>query len=1558
MLRPILLPVFLFLTCFNLSAQQTCGADEVYRKMMQDPDYRLKYDQFKTVTRNAVVGRRNVRIQSNSTVYSIPIVFHIMHKGEPLGSGVNLTDETIVAVVKGMNERYRKIPGSIGDGHSVDMQFQFVLAVQDPDGNCTNGINRVDMSSYQDYMDYGTAGPLSVPLGMEDADVRALSSWDSHYYCNVWIVSDIYGYAGYAFYPDQHGNPWDGVMIKSDVVGDAASPALTHELGHYIGLRHVFEGGDTENCPVNNDCAIDGDGVCDTPPQLLSAPCEPTPNSCAPGEILEAVNYMGYSCMNEFTEGQKELARNAFEIYRSSLLEENGNLALVPVGTPAPDFTLVTVPGACMIAGDKIQLFDHTLCIPNTLVNSWEGSGVAFSWIMTNNDGATLTSTDQNPAFAIPAEGSYDVTLTVTSSLGTNSVTQQDFVIAGPAPAPDFTLATSTCMVAGAEIQLLNSTPCLPNINVSFDWTITDNHGVTLTSTDQNPAFTIPVQGSYDVTLAVTTSIGTNSVTKQDFVIASAGPAPDFTLTIAPGTSLTAGSEIQLINGTPCLPNTNVSFNWTITNNHGVTRTSTDQNPAFTLPVTGNYDVTLAITTPQGTNSITKQDFIVVGEIPQAPSCVAQTADPVDYQYRGDDIGIREVILNDLDHLSGTTIQDAAGGVTNANGYGDFSGSQMANLEPFTEYTISVVLSDVNPENVHVYIDFDNNGITEDDLVTFAYNIPAGSGTYALPSFASPDFPVYNTRLRMRVVDEDIYSPYPETCGVPVYGQAQDYSVIFNNSFPVANDDAATVNEDEMVVIDVADNDSDADGTLLAGSVDMDFSTPLNQGAKSTPEGAWLYVQGNRVSFKPIPDFNGTATLEYTVTDDKYIVSNPATITVTVTPVNDLPSFTKGADQFVNEGSGPQLVNGWATVLSSGPPDEALQELTFSLSNDNNALFAVQPSIDANGDLTYTSANNTSGSAIVSVVLSDNGGTANGGVNTYTTQTFTITVAEIPQAPSCVAQTADPVDYQYRGDDIGIREVILNDLDHLSGSTVEDAAGGVTNANGYGDFSGSQVANLEPFTEYTISVVLSDVTPEHVYVYIDFDNNGISEDDLVTSAHDVPAGSGMYALPSFITPGFPVYNTRLRMRVVDEDINSPYPEACGAPVYGQIEDYSVIFNNVFPVALDDAVAINEDQVIVIDVTSNDSDPDGTIPAGTVDMDFSIPLNQGTKSTPEGDWLYVQGNKVSFTPKPNFNGVATLEYTVQDNRYTTSNPATIIVTVNAVNDPPSFTKRADQIINEDSGPQLVSGWATALSTGPSDESSQELTFTVMNDNHLLFIVQPSIDANGDLTYASADNASGSATVSVVLSDNGGTANGGINTYATQTFLITVNPVNDPPVVVNYSITTMQGTPVSGNFSAGDSDPDGSINYETTPVSGPDHGMIVVHADGTFIYTPDETFAGTEVIIIEVCDDGTPSSCTPKTLTITVEPQEITGIESTELASVSVYPNPSTGTFILRVSPALRGSTIKVSDLVGKIIHESRIDYDEKSIDLSEYAKGIYLLQVERTDRRFVSRITLK
>jgi hypothetical protein len=174
------------------------------------------------------------------------------------------------------------------------------------------------------------------------------------------------------------------------------------------------------------------------------------------------------------------------------------------------------------------------------------------------------------------------------------------------------------------------------------------------------------------------------------------------------------------------------------------------------------------------------------------------------------------------------------------------------------------------------------------------------------------------------------------------------------------------------------------------------FSVTSNDAALFSAQPA--VAPNGTLSYTPVPDGNGVATVTVTAHDDGGTAnggvdtSAPQTFSITVDPVNDPPSFTAGPDQTSVSLLGAQTVPGWATNISAGPANESSQTLTFQVSNDNAALFSVQPAVAPDGTLTYTPALLAVGSATVTVRLRDSGGNSGPGLDTSPPQTFTITI--------------------------------------------------------------------------------------------------------------------------------------------------------------------------------------------------------------------------------------------------------------------------------------------------------------------------------------------------------------------------------------------------------------------------------------------------------------------------------------------------------------------------------------------------------------------------------------
>jgi VCBS repeat-containing protein len=207
-----------------------------------------------------------------------------------------------------------------------------------------------------------------------------------------------------------------------------------------------------------------------------------------------------------------------------------------------------------------------------------------------------------------------------------------------------------------------------------------------------------------------------------------------------------------------------------------------------------------------------------------------------------------------------------------------------------------------------------------------------------------------------------------------------------------------------------------------------------------------------------------------------------------------------------------------------------------------------------------------------------------------------------------------------------------------------------------------------------------------------------------------------------------------------------------------------------PVTNDDSAATDEDTALVVDapgVLANDTHAAKTTLTAFI-----------TGGPSHGSLTFNSDGSYAYTPDKDYNGPDSFTYQASDGKGG-EDTATVAIKVNAVNDAPSFTRGADQSVAEDSGAQSVSGWATGISAGAFE--TQNVTFSATNDNNALFSSQPQISSDGTLTYTPAPDANGSATVSVKAKDDGGTANGGVDTSAPQVFTITVTPVNDAPTI---------------------------------------------------------------------------------------------------------------------------------------------------------------------------------
>lgn len=194
----------------------------------------------------------------------------------------------------------------------------------------------------------------------------------------------------------------------------------------------------------------------------------------------------------------------------------------------------------------------------------------------------------------------------------------------------------------------------------------------------------------------------------------------------------------------------------------------------------------------------------------------------------------------------------------------------------------------------------------------------------------------------------------------------------------VANPQRVTAREDSAMAI------------VLTGS--GGDGSALTVGIATGPAHGRLGGLGADLVYAPDAGYAGDDGFTFTVSDG-LATSAPAGVAITVEPVNHAPSFVRGPNLTVVATAGPERFPGWATGISAGPPNEASQALRFVVAGDSNpGVFSQEPALSSAGDLTFAPNAASSGSTTVTLVLVDDGGTANGGVDTSPPQAFTISV--------------------------------------------------------------------------------------------------------------------------------------------------------------------------------------------------------------------------------------------------------------------------------------------------------------------------------------------------------------------------------------------------------------------------------------------------------------------------------------------------------------------------------------------------------------------------------------
>lgn len=488
-------------SAFSRSVSNICSNDMILYQSRKDPAFRIKEDKMNMDVLNVT--------DNGDTIY-LPVVVHIINPDPS-----SITDLQVIDGINSLNDAFGK-SGVYSSSLGVDTKIRFCIAKKDPDGGNTTGITRVK-SFFSNHLN----------MDIEDAKLKNLIQWDPARYINIWLITSIdaeayanfscgswyrLGVGGYATMPPG-GGPLDGIVVT------AFGALLAHEMGHYLGLYHTFEGG----C-YNNDCSLNGDRVCDTPPDgtvLPSPSCTAPYNSCSsdtlsnysngnfPADVPDQVaNFMDYgngACSIQFTQGQADRMRAIVTTLRSGLLPDKC--------TPpcAENITAnFTRDIAYPVSGDIIH-FTNT-----------SSGAVSFQWLV--NDSIISTGTDFSYTFA--TAGKTKVSLKVFNTIDCFASYTDYIITTCGVTARFYTNKRTIASKAGIILDSIIFTNNSYN-GVTYQWLISNDQGMgeqlVSTGTDLTYVFTTPA--NYRVRLVATN--GSCSDTTGFYTVPVLDPTPD-----------------------------------------------------------------------------------------------------------------------------------------------------------------------------------------------------------------------------------------------------------------------------------------------------------------------------------------------------------------------------------------------------------------------------------------------------------------------------------------------------------------------------------------------------------------------------------------------------------------------------------------------------------------------------------------------------------------------------------------------------------------------------------------------------------------------------------------------------------------------------------------------------------------------------------------------------------------------------------------------------------------------------------------------------------------------
>lgn len=331
-MKNILLSLLILLFFKSSFSQTTTCASEIDMSLIQqvNPARYQRILALEQHTQNYINsvnnGNNTARLINPNATIVIPVVVHVLHRGEPIGIGRNITDAQIISQIDVLNEDFRRLNADAVNTPAAfqpvaaDPNFEFRLACIDPNGNATNGITRTfaGVNQFQPLSNLNPDRSVNEQAtGIKFTANGGRDAWPTDRYLNIWVCDMGGGLIGYGQFPDDYivKPNTDGVVMLFNAFGRVGNliPTLdqgrvcVHEIGHWLNLRHVW-----------GDANCGNDFVDDTPPQAApnrGCPAFPriTCNNGPNGDMF--INYMDYTdngCQNIYTRGQSLRMRAIF----------------------------------------------------------------------------------------------------------------------------------------------------------------------------------------------------------------------------------------------------------------------------------------------------------------------------------------------------------------------------------------------------------------------------------------------------------------------------------------------------------------------------------------------------------------------------------------------------------------------------------------------------------------------------------------------------------------------------------------------------------------------------------------------------------------------------------------------------------------------------------------------------------------------------------------------------------------------------------------------------------------------------------------------------------------------------------------------------------------------------------------------------------------------------------------------------------------------------------------------------------------------------------------------